>query len=103
MHIAAMVGDINIYMNDLEDPHMAEIEIMIAEHGRCAYYSFSSLLMYYVKSCTFFLFHYAAQQQQSNSSPCALVLALGYGSSIRISRILLIYTLFNKIISNYCW
>lgn len=30
-HVEAMVGDVNIYMNDLEDSHMAEIEIMIAE------------------------------------------------------------------------
>ncbi|CAI0383824.1 unnamed protein product [Linum tenue] len=28
---AAMVGDVNIYMNDLDDPQMAEVEIMIAE------------------------------------------------------------------------
>lgn len=27
----AMVGDVNIYMNDLDDPQLAEIEIMIAE------------------------------------------------------------------------
>ncbi|EOX93426.1 Acyl-CoA N-acyltransferases superfamily protein isoform 3 [Theobroma cacao] len=26
-----MVGDVNIYMNDLDDPQLAEIEIMIAE------------------------------------------------------------------------
>ncbi|XP_062150740.1 GCN5-related N-acetyltransferase 9 isoform X2 [Alnus glutinosa] len=30
-HVEAMVGDVNLYMNDLDDPHMAEIEIMIAE------------------------------------------------------------------------
>ncbi|CAO2814243.1 unnamed protein product [Amaranthus hypochondriacus] len=30
-HTEAMVGDVNIYMNDLEDPLLAEIEIMIAE------------------------------------------------------------------------
>ncbi|XP_048138771.1 N-acetyltransferase 9-like protein isoform X2 [Rhodamnia argentea] len=30
-HVEAMVGDVNIYMNDLDDPQMAEIEIMIAE------------------------------------------------------------------------
>lgn len=30
-HVEAMVGDVNIYMNDLEDSHLAEIEIMIAE------------------------------------------------------------------------
>ncbi|KAL7602488.1 hypothetical protein Lser_V15G24919 [Lactuca serriola] len=30
-HVEAMVGDVNIYMNDLEDSNLAEIEIMIAE------------------------------------------------------------------------
>ncbi|KAF7141426.1 hypothetical protein RHSIM_Rhsim06G0172900 [Rhododendron simsii] len=30
----AMVGDVNIYMNDLDDSQMAEIEIMIAEPKR---------------------------------------------------------------------
>ncbi|KAK9091913.1 hypothetical protein Syun_026824 [Stephania yunnanensis] len=31
MFFAAMVGDVNIYMNDLDDLQMAEVEIMIAE------------------------------------------------------------------------
>nr|XP_043624497.1 N-acetyltransferase 9-like protein [Erigeron canadensis]XP_043624498.1 N-acetyltransferase 9-like protein [Erigeron canadensis] len=30
-HVEAMVGDVNVYMNDLEDSHLGEIEIMIAE------------------------------------------------------------------------
>ncbi|CAN1288779.1 N-acetyltransferase 9-like protein [Linum perenne] len=30
-HVEAMVGDVNIYMNDMDDPQMAEVEIMIAE------------------------------------------------------------------------
>ncbi|KAI3789432.1 hypothetical protein L2E82_02227 [Cichorium intybus] len=30
-HVEAMIGDVNIYMNDLEDSHLAEMEIMIAE------------------------------------------------------------------------
>ncbi|GER54066.1 N-acetyltransferase 9-like protein [Striga asiatica] len=30
-HTEAMVGDVNIFMNDMDDPHMAEVEIMIAE------------------------------------------------------------------------
>ncbi|XP_020682500.1 N-acetyltransferase 9-like protein, partial [Dendrobium catenatum] len=30
-HIEAMVGDVNMYMNDLDDLQLAEIEIMIAE------------------------------------------------------------------------
>jgi len=29
-----MVGDVNVYMNDPEDPLLAEIEIMIAEPKR---------------------------------------------------------------------
>uniref|UniRef100_A0A803LRF1 N-acetyltransferase domain-containing protein n=1 Tax=Chenopodium quinoa TaxID=63459 RepID=A0A803LRF1_CHEQI len=33
-HIEAMVGDVNIYMNDPDDPLFAEIEIMIAEPKR---------------------------------------------------------------------
>ncbi|XP_051151816.1 uncharacterized protein LOC127265844 isoform X2 [Andrographis paniculata] len=31
-HNEAMVGDVNIFMNDPEDPELAEVEIMIAEH-----------------------------------------------------------------------
>ncbi|XP_055810738.1 uncharacterized protein LOC129880641 [Solanum dulcamara] len=30
-HVEAIVGDVNIYMNDLDDLQMAEVEIMIAE------------------------------------------------------------------------
>ncbi|GAV74597.1 Acetyltransf_3 domain-containing protein [Cephalotus follicularis] len=30
-HVEAMVGDVNLYMNDLDNPQMAEVEIMIAE------------------------------------------------------------------------
>ncbi|CAJ1964790.1 unnamed protein product [Sphenostylis stenocarpa] len=30
-HNEAMVGDVNIFMNDLDDSHVAEVEIMIAE------------------------------------------------------------------------
>lgn len=30
----AMVGDVNIYMNDLDNPQLAEVEIMIAEPKR---------------------------------------------------------------------
>ncbi|KAK4484300.1 hypothetical protein RD792_006877 [Penstemon davidsonii] len=33
-YIEAMVGDVNIFMNDLDDPQIAEVEIMIAEHKR---------------------------------------------------------------------
>lgn len=36
-----MVGDVNIYMNDLDEPHMAEIEIMIAESKRYLVYHFT--------------------------------------------------------------
>ncbi|KAA8526578.1 hypothetical protein F0562_008219 [Nyssa sinensis] len=30
-HVEAMVGDVNVYMNDLDESQLAEIEIMIAE------------------------------------------------------------------------
>eukprot|EP00892_Ulva_mutabilis_P003133 jgi/Ulvmu1/12820/UM098_0001.1 len=30
-HGGAMAGDVNIFLNDPEDPHMAEIEVMVAE------------------------------------------------------------------------
>ncbi|KAJ0112740.1 hypothetical protein Patl1_01873 [Pistacia atlantica] len=30
-YVEAMVGDVNIYMNDLDNPQLAEVEIMIAE------------------------------------------------------------------------
>lgn len=36
---AAMIGDVNIYMNDLDDMQLAEIEIMIAEHKRYLLYN----------------------------------------------------------------
>ncbi|CAK7349092.1 unnamed protein product [Dovyalis caffra] len=36
-HVEAMVGDVNIFMNDLDDPQIAEIEIMIAEPKRRCY------------------------------------------------------------------
>mmetsp|Transcript_32209 Transcript_32209/g.52049 ORF Transcript_32209/g.52049 Transcript_32209/m.52049 type:complete len:118 (-) Transcript_32209:487-840(-) len=26
-----MAGDVNLYFNDMDDPHMAEIEVMVAE------------------------------------------------------------------------
>ncbi len=28
-----MIGDVNLFFNDNEDPHSAELEIMIAEEG----------------------------------------------------------------------
>ncbi|XP_065875628.1 GCN5-related N-acetyltransferase 9 isoform X2 [Euphorbia lathyris] len=40
-HIEAMVGDVNIYMNDLDDRQMAEIEIMIAEPKRQPFFAFN--------------------------------------------------------------
>ncbi|CAJ2668278.1 unnamed protein product [Trifolium pratense] len=32
-HVEAMVGDVNIFMNDINNPRIAEVEIMIAEQS----------------------------------------------------------------------
>jgi len=45
LSIAAMVGDVNIYMNDSDDMQIAEIEIMIAEHKRYLPYNTKLLIM----------------------------------------------------------
>lgn len=42
----AMVGDVNIYMNDLEDSRIAEIEIMIAEPKRYLFTVLAWLLLF---------------------------------------------------------
>lgn len=39
---AAMVGDVNIYMNDLDNLELAEVEIMIAEPKRYLRFFFSN-------------------------------------------------------------
>nr|GMD30134.1 N-acetyltransferase 9-like protein [Ipomoea batatas] len=46
-HVEAMVGDVNIYMNDLDDSQTAEIEIMIAEPKRYKHlhFKFSNCVM----------------------------------------------------------
>lgn len=44
-----MVGDVNIYMNDLEDPLLAEIEIMIAEPKRYVFISYYTCIYSNVK------------------------------------------------------
>ena len=49
LSIAAMVGDVNIYMNDSDDMQIAEIEIMIAEHKRYLPYNTKLLIMSYQK------------------------------------------------------
>lgn len=35
-HVEAMVGDVNIFMNDINNPQIAEVEIMIAEQTSIA-------------------------------------------------------------------
>lgn len=48
---AAMVGDVNIYMNDLDNLELAEVEIMIAEPKRYLLFFFSNNEHVSPKSC----------------------------------------------------
>lgn len=57
---AAMVGDVNLFMNDLDDPHLAELEIMIAEPKRYLIsLPFHQLIVKYgtILICTYMICH----------------------------------------------
>ncbi|RKP06208.1 GNAT domain-containing protein, partial [Thamnocephalis sphaerospora] len=52
---APMIGDVNFFLNDVEDPHAAEIEIMIAEpayrRGGAATEALQLMMRYGVTDC----------------------------------------------------
>ncbi|KAH1129534.1 hypothetical protein J1N35_000912 [Gossypium stocksii] len=79
-HVEAMVGDVNIYMNDLDDPQLAEIEIMIAEpKSRGKGLGKESVLMMMAYAVQNFRIHvFRAKIGASNGSSLSLFQKLGF-------------------------
>ncbi|KAJ6723789.1 N-ACETYLTRANSFERASE 9 [Salix koriyanagi] len=84
-HVEAMVGDVNIFMNDLDDPQMAEIEIMIAEpKSRGKGLGKESVLMmmaYAVQDLGIHVFR--AKIGESNGSSLHMFLNMGFQETSR--------------------
>ncbi|KAM7271128.1 hypothetical protein ACFE04_030342 [Oxalis oulophora] len=82
-HVEAMVGDVNLYMNDLDNPNMAEVEIMIAEtKGRGKGLGKESVLMmmaYAVENLDIHLFQ--VKIGDSNEASLNLFKKLGFEES----------------------
>ncbi|CAA7047178.1 unnamed protein product [Microthlaspi erraticum] len=82
-HVEAMTGDVNIYMNDVDDPKVAEVEIMIAEPGsRGKGLGKESVLMmmaYAVKNLE--IHKFTAKIGDSNSASLSLFRKLGFEES----------------------
>ncbi|XP_017974786.1 PREDICTED: N-acetyltransferase 9-like protein isoform X2 [Theobroma cacao] len=75
-----MVGDVNIYMNDLDDPQLAEIEIMIAEpksRGKGLGKESVFLMMAYAVQ-NFGIHVFRAKIGESNGSSLSLFRKLGF-------------------------
>ncbi|KAF3639167.1 N-acetyltransferase 9 [Capsicum annuum] len=79
-HVEAMVGDVNIYMNDLDDPQMAEVEIMIAEpKSRGKGLGKESVLMMMTFAVDNFKIHtFCAKIGELNQSSLSLFQKLGF-------------------------
>ncbi|KAB2022149.1 hypothetical protein ES319_D07G189100v1 [Gossypium barbadense] len=79
-HVEAMVGDVNIYMNDLDDPQLAEVEIMIAEpKSRGKGLGKESVLMMMAYAVQNFRIHvFRAKIGASNGSSLSLFRKLGF-------------------------
>ncbi|XP_078154273.1 acyl-CoA N-acyltransferases (NAT) superfamily protein [Carex rostrata] len=79
-HVEAMVGDVNIYMNDPSDPHLAEIEIMIAEsESRGKGLGEESVLMMMEFSIGFYSIPiFRAKISESNTASLKLFRKLGF-------------------------
>ncbi|KAK6155301.1 hypothetical protein DH2020_009549 [Rehmannia glutinosa] len=79
-HPEAMVGDVNIFMNDLDDPQMAEVEIMIAEQksrGKgLAKESIQLMMAFAVKNFGIHIFR--AKIGESNEASLNLFKKLGF-------------------------
>ncbi|CAN4114118.1 unnamed protein product [Withania somnifera] len=79
-HVEAMVGDVNIYMNDLDDPQMAEVEIMIAEpNSRGKGLGKESVLMMMTFAVDNFKIHtFRAKIGEQNQASISLFQKLGF-------------------------
>ncbi|XP_057461370.1 GCN5-related N-acetyltransferase 9 isoform X2 [Actinidia eriantha] len=79
-HVEAMVGDVNIYMNDFDDSQMAEIEIMIAEpKSRGKGLGKESVLMMMAFAVENFAIHnFRAKIGESNGASLNLFRKLGF-------------------------
>ncbi|XP_072977279.1 GCN5-related N-acetyltransferase 9 isoform X2 [Typha angustifolia] len=79
-HVEAMVGDVNIYMNDPDDQQVAEIEIMIAEpKSRGKGLGEESVLMMMVYAVeTYGIQTFRAKIGESNTSSLKLFRKLGF-------------------------
>lgn len=79
-HVEAMVGDVNIYMNDLDDSQMAEIEIMLAKpKSRGKGLGKKSVLMMMVFAVENFGIHiFRAKIGESNAASLSLFRKLGF-------------------------
>ncbi|XP_002885775.2 N-acetyltransferase 9-like protein [Arabidopsis lyrata subsp. lyrata] len=82
-HVEAMTGDVNIYMNDVDDPKVAEVEIMIAEpRSRGKGLGKESVLMmmaYGVKNLE--IHKFTAKIGESNTASLSLFRKLGFEDS----------------------
>ncbi|KAG7578771.1 GNAT domain [Arabidopsis thaliana x Arabidopsis arenosa] len=82
-HVEAMTGDVNIYMNDVDDPKVAEVEIMIAEpRSRGKGLGNESVLMmmaYGVKNLE--IHKFTAKIGESNTASLSLFRKLGFEDS----------------------
>ncbi|XP_020555098.1 N-acetyltransferase 9-like protein isoform X2 [Sesamum indicum] len=84
-HTEAMVGDVNIFMNDLDDPQMAEVEIMIAEQkSRGKGLAKESILLMMAFAIESFGIHlFRAKIGESNEASLNLFQKLGFKETSR--------------------
>ncbi|KAK4437520.1 N-acetyltransferase 9-like protein [Sesamum alatum] len=84
-HTEAMVGDVNIFMNDLDDPQMAEVEIMIAEQkSRGKGLAKESILLMMAFAVENFGIHlFRAKIGESNEASLNLFQKLGFKETSR--------------------
>ncbi|VFQ93756.1 unnamed protein product [Cuscuta campestris] len=82
-HVEAMVGDVNIYMNDLDDSRIAEIEIMIAEQNsrRKGLAKETVLLMMAFAVKNFGIYKFRAKIKESNEASRSLFQKLGFAQT----------------------